>query len=195
MTIDTAEARRARYRAPWPCSPRAWTHRRRRGPSTRRSTGLPHLRSACDRRTRSISSTVRCSSSIEAIEGLDERGAVAALRASDPAESLRGAGPEAAWILDPVVLDCALQVQLVWGRLHWDMTLLPLRAAAVRRYAAAPPPGSPIRHELRVRPGSRAPLCAGDHRFLSADGTLLAEIIGMQGAGSRALNRLAGVTA
>ena len=194
VTIDTAEARRARYRALAVLAPRL------DAPAATRTRAEP-----LDRLAPSPISVQRAYDEylfhgplfrhIEAIEGLDERGAVAALTASDPAESLRGAGPEAAWILDPVLLDCALQVQLVWARVRWDMTLLPLSATSVRRYAAAPPPGSPIRHELRVRPGSRAPLCAGDHRFLSADGTLLVEITGMQGAGSRALNRLAGVGA
>ncbi len=132
---------------------------------------------------------------IESIEGMGERGAVATLLASDPAGAVHGAGAEAAWILDPILLDCALQVQLLWSRVQWGLTLLPVQVGAWRRHAPAPLPGTPVRHELRVHPEARAPLCMGDHRFLSADGTLLAELVGMQGFGSQALNRLAGVPA
>ncbi len=194
VTIDTADARRARYRAVAVLGPRLDTP----GATGALVEPLDHLSPSPITARQAYEEYLfhgPLFHHIEAIEGLDARGAVAVLSGSDPAEALRGAGPESAWILDPVVLDCALQVQLLWGRTRWDMTLLPVSAAAVRRHAPAPPPGSAIRHELRVRPASRAPMCVADHRFLAEDGTLLVEINGMQGAGSRALNRLARVPA
>jgi acyl transferase domain-containing protein/NAD(P)H-dependent flavin oxidoreductase YrpB (nitropropane dioxygenase family) len=116
---------------------------------------------------------------IVAVEGMDERGSRAVLRSSAPGE----------WLLDPMLIDGALQVQVIWARLHWDVTLLPSQIAGYRRLAA--PPGGEVRHELRIRPDSRPPLCHADHWFYSADGELLATLSDVVGVGTRALNRLA----
>jgi NAD(P)-dependent dehydrogenase (short-subunit alcohol dehydrogenase family) len=135
---------------------------------------------------------------IEAIEGMNERGAVSLLRPSDPGRCIEGAAGSR-WLLDPVLLDSALQVQVIWARLNWDVTLLPAEIGGHRVLvpAAERPPaaGEPIRHELLVRPDSQAPLCRCDHRFHLADGRLLATLEGVVGVGSAALNRLAGAEA
>jgi hypothetical protein len=98
-----------------------------------------------------------------------------------------------------VLLDSALQVQVLWARLHWDVTLLPAEIHAHDRAVGASfadlPAGALVRHELRVRPGSRAPLCHADHRFTGPDGRLLATLTDVVGVGSRALNRLAAASA
>jgi NAD(P)-dependent dehydrogenase (short-subunit alcohol dehydrogenase family) len=128
---------------------------------------------------------------IEAVEGLDERGLRARLRPSDPGRCVAGAAGRD-WLLDPILIDCALQLQVVWARLTWGVTLLPAEIGAYRRYA--PPPragGGPVRLELRIRPDSAAPLCRTDHWFLGADGTVLARMTDVVGVGSERLNRLA----
>ena len=33
------------------------------------------------------------------------------------------------WLLDPVMLDSALQIQVLWARLQWEVTLLPAEIA------------------------------------------------------------------
>jgi len=53
-------------------------------------------------------------------------------------------------------------------------------------------PGEAVRHELRVRPDSAAPMSHCDHFFIGHDGRLLATMTDMVGVGSKALNRLAG---
>jgi len=131
---------------------------------------------------------------IAAIEGMDASGSRAVLRPSSPAACLRGLGA-ARWLLDPVLLDCALQMQVLWARLHWEVTLLPTQIEGYRQLAAPPAPGTLVRHELRIRPASRAPLCTADHWFLGPGDELLATLTGVEGAGSRALNRLASVPA
>ena len=135
---------------------------------------------------------------IEAIEGMDGRGAVSLLRPSDPGRCIDGAGGSR-WLLDPVLLDSALQVQVIWARLNWDVTLLPAEIGGHRVMLPAAqrsaPDAEPIRHELVVRPDSQAPLCRCDHRFHLADGRLLATLEGVVGVGSAALNRLAGAGA
>jgi hypothetical protein len=132
---------------------------------------------------------------IEAIEGMDERGAVSSLRPSEPAACVAGA-EGSRWLLDPVLLDSALQLQVIWARLNWDVTLLPAEIASHR--LVLPPAQRPaagtgrVRHELVVRPDSEAPLCRCDHRFHLPDGRLFATLERVVGVGTAALNRLAG---
>jgi hypothetical protein len=132
---------------------------------------------------------------ITAIEGMDPAGARALVAPSSPVDCLRGPGAGGRWLLDPVLIDCALQMQVLWARIHWEVTLLPAQIAGFDRFAAAPAVGTAVRHELRIRPGSRAPLCVADHWFIDPDGAVLATLTGVEGVGSRALNRLASVEA
>ncbi len=130
---------------------------------------------------------------IESIEAMGPRGARAILRPSSPREMLAGA-PSGDWLIDPVVVDCALQMQLIWAREHWDMTLLPSRAGEYHRYGALRSEGNAddvIHYELRIREGSQPPLCHADHYFYQPDGRLLGVILDMEGTGSKAMNRLA----
>ncbi|HEX8857114.1 MAG TPA: SDR family NAD(P)-dependent oxidoreductase, partial [Thermoleophilaceae bacterium] len=132
---------------------------------------------------------------ITAIEGMDERGARAVLRPSTPGGCMTQAdGLE--WLLDPILLDSALQMQVLWARLNWDVTLLP---AEIRAHGCAVPAHmrsrDPVRHELRIRPGIQPPLCHADHWFYAADGTLLATLSDVVGVGTQALNRLAAANA
>jgi len=130
---------------------------------------------------------------ILAIEGMDERGARSRLARTAPAQSVAGA-EGLRWMLDPIMLDSALQVQVLWARLQWDVTLLPAQIGAWR--AVQPRGGSgPVRHELRIRPESTPPLCHADHWFYDADGVLLATLEDVVGVGTQTLNRLAGARA
>jgi hypothetical protein len=130
---------------------------------------------------------------IASIEGLDERGASAVILPSTPAACLRGT-PAGEWLLDPVLVDCAFPLQVVWTRLQWDVTLLPGSIDRVVRVAVEPAAAQQwIRLELRIRPESKLPLCHADHFFYAPDGRLLATMTNAQGIGSKALNRLAGV--
>ena len=70
---------------------------------------------------------------IVAIDCLEEGGTSAVLRGSEPGRCVAGAEGRH-WLLDPVLLDSALQVQVLWARLQWDVTLLPAQIGAyVRR--------------------------------------------------------------
>jgi acyl transferase domain-containing protein/NAD(P)H-dependent flavin oxidoreductase YrpB (nitropropane dioxygenase family)/NAD(P)-dependent dehydrogenase (short-subunit alcohol dehydrogenase family)/acyl carrier protein len=126
---------------------------------------------------------------IQTINGMDERGATALLRPSQPAGCVSGADGMQ-WVLDPVLLDSALQMQVIWARLQWDVTLLPAEIGGCTRFAAVTD-GEPVRHELRIRPSSRPPLCHADHWFYGPQGELIVLLEDVVGVGSRALNRLA----
>ncbi len=130
---------------------------------------------------------------IVAIDGMDERGASALLRPSQAAQCVAGA-EGLRWLLDPVLLDSALQIQVLWARLQWEVTLLPAEIGRYVRVAAAGE-GEPVRHELRIRAASNPPLCHADHWFYGSDGRLLALLQDVVGVGTRALNRLAGAEA
>jgi acyl transferase domain-containing protein/NAD(P)H-dependent flavin oxidoreductase YrpB (nitropropane dioxygenase family)/NAD(P)-dependent dehydrogenase (short-subunit alcohol dehydrogenase family) len=126
---------------------------------------------------------------IRAIDGMDARGASAQLCPSEPSACIERSDG-LSWSLDPVLVDCALQVQVLWARLQWDVTLLPAEIGGYARFGAARP-GELVRHELRIRPESTLPLCHCDHWFFAADGRLLATLHDVVGVGTRALNRLA----
>jgi hypothetical protein len=127
---------------------------------------------------------------IVAIDGMDERGASALLRPSQPGQCVAGADGRQ-WLLDPVLLDCALQIQVLWARMQWDVTLLPAEIGCYVRIAAAGE-DELVRHELRIRPASAPPMCHADHWFFGADGRLLALLQDVVGVGTQTLNRLAG---
>ena len=75
---------------------------------------------------------------ITRIAGMDARGSSATLRASDPGACVAGAGGRP-WLLDPVMLDSALQIQVLWARLNWDVTLLPAEIGRYERLACRGP--------------------------------------------------------
>lgn len=147
---------------------------------------------------------------ITSIDAISPDGMRGTLRTSSPCDCLKGE-PPGAWLIDPILVDSAFQMQVLWARLHWDVTLLP---AGVQRchFMGTHRPGSPearssdldglrsgkqgptgtIRYELRVRPDSQPPICNADHLFFGHDGRLLGKLTGVEGTGSKALNRLAG---
>jgi acyl transferase domain-containing protein/NAD(P)H-dependent flavin oxidoreductase YrpB (nitropropane dioxygenase family)/NAD(P)-dependent dehydrogenase (short-subunit alcohol dehydrogenase family) len=142
------------------------------------------------------------------VEAIGPRGARAILRPSSAYDCLRG-NPPGEWLIDPVLVDSALQMQVLWARLHWDVTLLPAGIEGYRAFGplgGASPRGRPvdpkaasiasgakvrgIRYELRIRPESQSPICNADHSFSDLDGRLLGLLVGVEGTGSKALNRL-----
>jgi hypothetical protein len=127
---------------------------------------------------------------IAAVDGLGAGGAAARLRPSTPGGCVAGC-EDLDWLLDPILLDSALQMQLLWARLQWDVTLLPTEVGSYRRIAGQLG-GQPVRHELRIRPKSKPPLCHADHHLFGVDGRLLATM-DVLGVGTRALNRLVAV--
>jgi Polyketide synthase dehydratase len=89
------------------------------------------------------------------------------------------------------MFDSALQLLVVWGREHWDMTALPSGFWNFRRFASPTPSG--VLCELRIRPETGAQTIHADIFFLdAATGSVVGILENMQGACSKPLNRLAG---
>jgi acyl transferase domain-containing protein/NAD(P)H-dependent flavin oxidoreductase YrpB (nitropropane dioxygenase family) len=126
---------------------------------------------------------------IVAIQGIGEDGMLATLRPSSPARCLRRAHA-GAWLIDPVVVDSAFQLAILWARAHTDMTPLP---AGFRRYHRfAPLRGESVEADLRVKASAGGQVLEIEVAFLGPDGRLLGFLQEMQLACSRSLNRLAG---
>jgi hypothetical protein len=78
---------------------------------------------------------------------------------------------------DPVVIDGALQLAVLWSRYVMSADTLPLHVAAFRRYRAQPPRGDTRAVLRRVDVQSSHTCC--DVAFLSSTGELIAELVGI----------------
>jgi NAD(P)-dependent dehydrogenase (short-subunit alcohol dehydrogenase family) len=126
---------------------------------------------------------------ILAVEGLNERGIRGLLRPSAPAQCLE---PSAGgtWLIDPVLLDCGLQLAILWHRAQHDMTPLPSRFASYRRFGRA--------DENDVRCSLHAASARGGYTLSTtiwfsdaASGRVLSVLEGVEFSCTQSLNRLA----
>jgi acyl transferase domain-containing protein len=126
---------------------------------------------------------------ITSIDGVAERDIRATLDASAPPPALREP-PDGRWVIDPVMFDGGLQLFLLWARAQLDRTLLPSRFQRYRRFGSLS--GSGVRCHVHVLERSRDPLYYVNIAFVGGDGRLLGLLEEIEGASSRALNRLSG---
>jgi hypothetical protein len=126
---------------------------------------------------------------IQEVDVIAPAGVQALLAPSTPTGWIAGK-TSGQWLIDPLMFDSALQLVLVWAREHWDMTALPSGFQRYQRFAG--PPASSILCELRIRPTTGKQTIHADIFFLdAADGRVLGVLEDMDGACSKALNRLA----
>lgn len=126
---------------------------------------------------------------ISQIESISPNGMMASLIASSPQESVPGINQNQ-WLIDPMIVDGGLQLILIWGRHYWDMSVLPSRFAAYRRFGSIS--DSDVRCHMTIHPSSKKPVIHADLAFFGAEGRLLGLLQGIEGTCSRALNRLTG---
>jgi len=126
---------------------------------------------------------------IEQVHGFGSDGMSATLAASSPSRLLRGV-TAAQWVIDPLVLDSAFQMCVIWARLNFDVTVLPTRFARFRRFR--PLTGPRVRCTFK-------PLGTNDRTnfhtsmtFSDEADNVLWQIEDMEFCGSNALNRLGG---
>jgi hypothetical protein len=125
---------------------------------------------------------------IAEIKGIGANGITGDLIPSSPEQCLVGA-PQGPWIIDPIVMDSALQLIIVWSRMHWDMTPLPSRFQTYRRFGSLS--GRKINCQVRIRPDSAGHIIHCHWAFFGDDGQLLGLMEDAEGVCSKALNRLA----
>ena len=107
---------------------------------------------------------------IESIEAIGPTGATAHLRTTNADEYAGGSG--GSWLLDPVLIDAAFQMQLIWGRFQWDITLLPAMVSRLSRYHGSGA-GELLRCEMRIRKEAQSPISHCDFWFYNAEGQLV----------------------
>ena len=112
---------------------------------------------------------------------------------SDPGQCLAG-GADGAWVIDPILLDAAFQMQLLWGRTQWGITLLPSAVQCVVPLSSvsALRPARRVRCELRMRADSRNPISHTDFVFFDEAGEPIVAVVDLECSGSEALNRMVG---
>jgi acyl transferase domain-containing protein/NAD(P)H-dependent flavin oxidoreductase YrpB (nitropropane dioxygenase family)/NAD(P)-dependent dehydrogenase (short-subunit alcohol dehydrogenase family) len=125
--------------------------------------------------------------SIEDIHGVNERCISASLVPSSPPRLLRETAAKE-WLIDPLVVDGAFQLAILWARQHSDVTVLPVGFDRFSRIA--PLVGSRIICNLVTQPNDCNHVIEAEVSFLDDAGCLLAMIEGMEFSGSKSLNRL-----
>jgi hypothetical protein len=125
---------------------------------------------------------------ITEISGMNEGAISGMLAASTPGLCLAD-GAAGQWLMDPVVVDSAFQLALMWERSHHDMTGLPSRIAAYRGYGTFYQ--SAVRCCIKARTANEGQHLVTDIYFLDSSGRLIAAMEGTEFSCSTALNRLA----
>ncbi|MGH7045327.1 MAG: SDR family NAD(P)-dependent oxidoreductase [Stellaceae bacterium] len=123
------------------------------------------------------------------IDHISEHGVTAALASSSPMGWISDASGES-WLIDPLMLDGGFQLIILWTREHWDMTTLPSRFGAYRRFATEPT--KTVRCEVRIRPNSGSQTVHADMVFINTQGRVIGIMEDAEGSCTRALNRLVG---
>jgi hypothetical protein len=92
------------------------------------------------------------------------------------------------WIIDPFVVDAALQLLLMWSRATNDMTALPSRFRSFRRYG--PLSDEPLTCSVAIESSAGGHALNTNIFFTDAAGQLRGSIEGMEASCTAALNRL-----
>jgi acyl transferase domain-containing protein/acyl carrier protein len=115
---------------------------------------------------------------IECIVGLDEQSIVGLVSAS-PAPSIWLDQPlRGAWLTDPLALDCAFQLMIVWCRERRGANSLPTAMGHYRQFRRAFPPGG-VKIVAQIRHASETRATA-DVEFLDAQGAVVARLDGYE---------------
>ncbi|HZG69227.1 MAG TPA: SDR family NAD(P)-dependent oxidoreductase, partial [Herpetosiphonaceae bacterium] len=125
---------------------------------------------------------------ITEIVGIGDQSITATLATSVPWQCLADGG-EGEWLIDPVVVDCGLQLIILWTRARLDMTSLPARFGRYQRFG--PLSAERIQCHLHVLDRRQEQVLNYNVYFVGSDGRLLGLLEDMECPYSQALNRLA----
>ena len=114
---------------------------------------------------------------IEVVEGCSEEGIVAQVRSAPPPDEWMADPHAAAWVTDPLALDCAFQMFVLWSLERDGRPSLPTRVASYRQLMPFPSDG--VRIAGRVTSGEANRVVA-DIEWLSRDGDLVARMTGYE---------------
>jgi 3-oxoacyl-(acyl-carrier-protein) synthase/NAD(P)H-dependent flavin oxidoreductase YrpB (nitropropane dioxygenase family)/NAD(P)-dependent dehydrogenase (short-subunit alcohol dehydrogenase family) len=123
------------------------------------------------------------------IDGVNGQAIAATIQPSSPAGCFyREVSGQ--WLVDPVIIDSAFQLTLLWLRRNFDMMCLPAAIDGYQRFR--PWDGLPQRCLLSARFDQESQISFFDFQFCDADGGVIAVLQKLQAPSSKAFNRLAG---
>lgn len=115
---------------------------------------------------------------IERIAALDATGLTASVKSGSRPEEWMADPVRSSWIADPLTLDAAIQLAVVWNREAFGLASLPMRLAEYRLCARSLR-GGPFRAELRgVRVGAN--MSRSDITLLDSEGSPVVELRGLE---------------
>jgi NAD(P)-dependent dehydrogenase (short-subunit alcohol dehydrogenase family) len=120
--------------------------------------------------------------------GVGLPGGLATVRPSKPSSCLTHPLSEA-WVIDPIVLDCGLQLVLVWAQEVRGMGALPARFRSLRRFARLNTVEG-LQCYVQVDPGTPEHTIMVDIYFVAPNAQVALAVEGLEASCSRALNRL-----
>ncbi len=130
-----------------------------------------------------------CFQAVVSLTGLDERGAVAQVVPSDPAEFRTGVAPGSQWLFDPALIDAAAQLAWVWSCQQRGAAALPNRFGCIRRFANA---GRAHRMLFEVARDCPEHQVRADVLVLDDRDRLVFTIEGLESTANASLNRFRG---
>ena len=124
---------------------------------------------------------------IEYVEGCGERGIAAWVATAPPPSEWIDRPLRQAWLSDPLALDCAFQLLILWSVSQSGAGSLPTRVGRYRQFRRAfPPGGARIVAQVTQAAAHRA---VADIEFLDAEGTPVARIEDYECVIDASLNR------
>ncbi|MGP8050898.1 MAG: SDR family NAD(P)-dependent oxidoreductase [Desulfobaccales bacterium] len=127
---------------------------------------------------------------IRSILGISEKGMLATVAPSSPQSCLAG-NPSGPWLIDPVAIDCGLQMALLWGRTYLDITPLPSSFKEIWLYEHFHTADTlTCYYEVLKKFGGQT--VYANIYYFDQEGSLRGIIKEFESTGSKELNRLAG---
>jgi acyl transferase domain-containing protein len=124
---------------------------------------------------------------IQSIEALARTGITGYVKGATPGECLKSVNGDN-WIIDPVMLDSAMQLAGVWTRKYLDMMVLP--TGFKKLHLLSPLTGKTFKVQVFIPEDLNSNILNCDLAIWSEDGTPAIYIEGLGGIGSRSFNRL-----
>ncbi len=128
-----------------------------------------------------------CFQGISKVDGFSDKGLSAVLLPSVPSVCLNRK-VDSPWLIDPVVIDSAFQLSILWERAHYDMTFLISSVGAYRRFGSFST--QPVRCWAEMHAGAGGHLLSTNFHFVDESGKVIALIEKMEGSCSKELNRI-----
>ncbi|MBW2464018.1 MAG: SDR family NAD(P)-dependent oxidoreductase, partial [Deltaproteobacteria bacterium] len=115
---------------------------------------------------------------LDSIEGVSEQGIIAASRLAPAPREWITAPPRSHWLADPLAIDCAFQMMILWSLDRDGTPSLPTEAKSYRQFRSAfPSEGTRIEVRVTEHDAHRA---TADIDWVSPDGELIARMIGYE---------------